>query len=198
MQHLFCEKFNIFIISFYEHLFGDENMTVFQDKIRIVPDFPKKGIEFYDITTLIKDKQAFAEVIDLLYEKFKNYNLDYVVAIESRGYLFGAPLAYKLGCGLVIIRKPNKLPAKTERIEYGLEYGKDILEIHTDSIEAGKKVLIIDDLLATGGTIKAACSLVEKLQGHIKALAFVVELKKLNGRKHLPQNLPIVSLLQAD
>ena len=178
--------------------FGDKNMTMFQDKIRIIPDFPKKGIEFYDITTLLKDKQAFAEVIDLFYEKFKSYNLDYVVTVESRGYLFGAPLAYKLGCGLVIIRKPNKLPSQTERIEYNLEYGQDILEIHTDSIEAGKKVLIVDDLLATGGTIKAACSLVEKLQGHIVSLAFVVELKKLNGRKHLPQNLPIVSLLQAD
>ncbi len=170
-------------------------MTMFQHKIRVIPDFPKEGIMFQDITTLLKDKQAFAEVVDLLYEKFKSYEIDYVVGIESRGYLFGAPLAYKLGCGLVVVRKPGKLPAEVERVEYGLEYGKDVLEIHKDAIEPGKKVLIIDDLLATGGTIGAAHSLVTKLGGKTKAFAFVVELDELNGRQKLPEDVECFSLL---
>lgn len=168
---------------------------MFQHKIRVIPDFPKEGIMFQDITTLLKDKQAFAEVVDLLYEKFKSYEIDYVVGIESRGYLFGAPLAYKLGCGLVVVRKPGKLPAEVERVEYGLEYGKDVLEIHKDAIEPGKKVLIIDDLLATGGTIGAAHSLVTKLGGKTKAFAFVVELDELNGRQKLPEDVECFSLL---
>ena len=172
-------------------------MTTFQEKIRIIPDFPKKGIMFHDITTLLKDKQAFTEVVDLLFEKFKNYNLDYVVTIESRGYLFGAPLAYKLNCGLVIVRKPNKLPAKVERAEYSLEYGKDILEIHTDAIEPNKNILIVDDLLATGGTVKAACSLVNKLGGKIKAVAFIIELEDLNGKNNLPKDIECFSLFKA-
>ena len=168
---------------------------MFQHKIRVIPDFPKEGLMFQDITTLLKDKQAFAEVVDLLYEKFKSYEIDYVVGIESRGYLFGAPLAYKLGCGLVVVRKPGKLPAEVERVEYGLEYGKDVLEIHKDAIEPGKKVLIIDDLLATGGTIGAAHSLVTKLGGKTKAFAFVVELDELNGRQKLPEDVECFSLL---
>ena len=172
-------------------------MTTFQEKIRIIPDFPKKGIMFHDITTLLKDKQAFTEVVDLLFEKFKNYNLDYVVTIESRGYLFGAPLAYKLGCGLIIVRKPNKLPAEVEQIEYGLEYGKGVLEIHKDAIEPNKNILIVDDLLATGGTVKAACSLVNKLGGKIKAFAFIIELEYLNGKNNLPKNIECLSLFKA-
>ncbi len=175
---------------------GDKKMTIFQNKIRIVPNFPHHGIMFQDITPILKNNIAFTEVIDLFYDKFKNHSIDYVVAIESRGYLFGAPLAYKLGCGLVIIRKPGKLPAQVERIEYNLEYGKDILEIHKDSIEYGKKVLIIDDLLATGGTIKAACALVEKLGGKILALAFVSEIKDLKAREKLPKNIEIFSLIE--
>ena len=171
-------------------------MTMFQEKIRVIPNFPKKGIMFQDITTLLKDKQAFAEVTDLLFEKFKNYNLDYIVAIESRGYLFGAPLAYKLGCGLIVVRKPNKLPAEVERVEYGLEYGKDVLEIHKDAIEKGKNVLIIDDLLATGGTVNAAHSLVTRLGGKTKAFAFVIELEGLNGKKNLPKDIECFSLLK--
>lgn len=171
-------------------------MTMFQEKIRVIPNFPKKGIMFQDITTLLKDKQAFAEVIDLLFEKFKNYNLDYIVAIESRGYLFGAPLAYKLGCGLVVVRKPNKLPAEVERIEYGLEYGKDVLEIHKDAVEEGKSVLIIDDLLATGGTVNAAHSLVNRLGGKTKAFAFVIELENLGGRNNLSKDVECFSLLK--
>lgn len=171
-------------------------MTKFQDKIRVIPDFPKKGIMFQDITTLIKDKEAFNEVIDLFYDKFKTYGLDYVVAIESRGYLFGAPLAYKLGCGLIIVRKPGKLPAEVERIEYGLEYGTDILEIHKDAVEKGKKVLVIDDLLATGGTVAATCSLLERIGANVMVSAFVIELTDLNGKNKIPQNVEVFSLLK--
>ena len=171
-------------------------MTKFQDKIRVIPDFPKKGIMFQDITTLIKDKDAFNEVIDLFYNKFKTYGLDYVVAIESRGYLFGAPLAYKLGCGLIIVRKPGKLPAEVERIEYGLEYGTDILEIHKDAVEKGKKVLVIDDLLATGGTVAATCSLLKRIGANVMVSAFVIELADLNGKNKIPQNVEVFSLLK--
>ena len=172
-------------------------MPNFQNKIRVIHDFPKKGIMFQDITTLIKDKDAFNEVVDLFYEKFKSYGLDYVIAIESRGYLFGAPLAYKLGCGLVIVRKPGKLPAEVERIEYDLEYGKDVLEIHKDAVEKGKKVLVIDDLLATGGTVGAVCKLLERIGANVVASAFVIELSDLNGKSKLPQGVENFSLLKA-
>lgn len=166
-----------------------------KDKIRNIPDFPKKGIMFRDITTLIKDRQAFQEVVDYFFDKFKNEKIDYVAAIESRGYIIGAPLAYKLGAGLVIIRKPGKLPAEVERIEYDLEYGTDILEVHKDAIESGKRVLIVDDLLATGGTVSASCQLVEKLGGKIVAVAFLIELEALEGRKKLPKDTKVVSML---
>ena len=169
-------------------------MSNFQEKIRVVPDFPKKGIMFQDITTLLKDKEAFTEVVDLFFDKFKNYEIDYVVAIESRGYLFGAPLAYKLGCGLVIVRKPGKLPAEVERVEYDLEYGTDILEIHKDAIEQGKKVLVIDDLLATGGTVGAVCKLLERIGAKVVVSAFVVELSDLNGKNKLPSDIEVFSL----
>lgn len=165
-----------------------------QNKIRDIPDFPKKGIIFKDITTLIKDGAAFQKVIDSFYEQFKNERIDYVAAIESRGYIFGAPLAYKLGAGLVIIRKPGKLPAAVEKIEYDLEYGTDALEIHKDAVEAGKRVLVIDDLLATGGTVCAACKLLEKVGADIVAAAFMIELKDLNGALKLPQNAKLFSL----
>lgn len=166
-----------------------------QSKIRNIPDFPKKGIVFRDITTLIKNGRAFGEVIDYFYEKFKDKKIDYVVAIESRGYIFGAPLAYKLGAGLIIARKPGKLPAAVERVEYALEYGTDALEIHKDAIEKGKRVLIIDDLLATGGTVCAACQLVENIGGKIVAAAFMIELKDLAGASKLPAHIEIFSLL---
>lgn len=167
-----------------------------QKKIRAIPDFPKKGIIFRDITTLIKDGSAFHEVIDLFYEQFKADQIDYVVAIESRGYIFGAPLAYKLGAGLVIVRKPGKLPAKVERVEYALEYGTDALEIHQDAIEKGKRVLVIDDLLATGGTVCAACRLVEKVGGIVAAAAFMIELKELAGAAKLPAQTRLFSLFR--
>ena len=134
------------------------------------------------------------KTVDLFYEKFKSYGLDYVIAIESRGYLFGAPLAYKLGCGLVVVRKPGKLPAEVERVEYDLEYGTDILEIHKDAIEQGKKVLVIDDLLATGGTVGAVCKLLERIGAKVVVSAFVVELSDLNGKNKLPSDIEVFSL----
>lgn len=167
-----------------------------KNTIRIVRDFPRPGIVFQDITTLLKDGEAFRESVDCFYEKFKDYDIDYVAVIESRGYLFGAPLAYKLGCGLVIIRKPGKLPAEVERISYGLEYGKDVLEIHKDAVEKGKKVLLVDDLLATGGTAEAACRLIEKIGGKTKAAAFLIELPDLNGRKKIPAGTECFSVLK--
>lgn len=170
-------------------------MESLKNKIRNIPDFPKKGIIYRDITTLIKDADAFRQTIDYFYDLFKSEQIDYVAAIESRGYIFGAPLAYKLNAGLIIIRKPGKLPGAVERIEYALEYGTDILEIHKDAIEAGKRVLVIDDLLATGGTVAAACQLLEKVGGKIIGSAFMIELADLNGRAKLPQSQKIVSML---
>lgn len=172
------------------------SVTDIKNKIRVVPDFPKPGIMFRDITTLLQDAAAYRETIELLYQKFKDRKIDYIAAIESRGYLFGAPLALKLGAGLALIRKPGKLPAETLREEYALEYGSDAVEIHKDAIEPGKNVLIIDDLLATGGTAAAACRLIQRLNARITAAAFIIELKGLNGREILPADTEIFSLIQ--
>lgn len=172
------------------------SVTDIKNKIRTVPDFPKPGIMFRDITTLLQDAAAYRETIELLYQKFKDRKIDYVAAIESRGYLFGTPLALKLGAGLALIRKPGKLPAETLREEYALEYGTDAVEIHKDAIEPGKNVLIIDDLLATGGTAAAACRLIQRLNARIAAAAFIIELKGLNGREILPADTEIFSLIQ--
>jgi len=165
-------------------------------KIRDIPDFPKQGIVFKDITTAIKDPETFRRITDYMTEKFKDAGIDYVAAVESRGFIFGAPLAYNLGVGLVIIRKPGKLPAKVEQVSYELEYGTDTVEMHSDAIEPGKKVLLIDDLLATGGTAAAACALIQKVGGIPAAIAFVVELSFLDGRIKLPQDIEIVSMVQ--
>jgi adenine phosphoribosyltransferase len=155
--------------------------------IRSVPDFPKKGIIFKDITTLTKNPTAFKATIDQFYKQFKDKEIDAVVAIEARGFIFGAALAYKLRCGFVPVRKPHKLPAKTIRQEYQLEYGTDSLEIHTDAIIPGARVLIVDDLLATGGTVLATCELIKKLDGIIVGLAFIIELTFLKGREKLAE-----------
>lgn len=154
--------------------------------IRDVPDFPKQGIMFKDITTILKDKTAFHSSIQLLLNEAKKHKVDKVVGIESRGFIHGSLIAYELGSGFVPIRKPGKLPAETISETYELEYGTDSIEIHKDAISAGEKVVIIDDLLATGGTAEAACRLVEKLGGEIVLVAFLIELKFLNGRKRLP------------
>jgi adenine phosphoribosyltransferase len=165
--------------------------------IRSIPDFPKKGIIFRDITTLLNDKNAFQSVIDLFYQRYRSYRIDKVVSVESRGFIFGSALAYKLGAGFVPVRKPGKLPAKTIRQEYQLEYGTDALEIHTDAIAQGDRVIIVDDLLATGGTVQAACNLVESLGGNILELSFLVELAFLQGRNKI-ERYKVFSLITYD
>jgi adenine phosphoribosyltransferase len=154
-------------------------------RIREIPDFPKPGILFYDITTLLKDPVAFREAIKLMLEPFKDDKVDVVVGMESRGFIFSAPMAYELGAGLVPVRKLGKLPAETLSVEYALEYGSNTLEIHRDAIQAGQKVLIVDDLLATGGTVQGTIELVKRLKGEVVGLAFLVELEFLHGREQL-------------
>ncbi len=163
--------------------------------IREIPDFPKPGILFYDITTLLKDPEGFRTTVDLLSEAFRGERIDRVVGIEARGFIFAPALAYKLGAGFIPMRKSNKLPAPTESVTYTLEYGTDRLEIHKDAIEPGHRVLIIDDLLATGGTARAAIQLVEKLGGHVVGVGFVIELEFLKGRDRLA-GYRVVSLLK--
>jgi adenine phosphoribosyltransferase len=154
--------------------------------IREVPDFPKPGINFYDITTLLKDAAGLRAVIDQLVNGYKGKGIEIVAGIEARGFIFAPAVAYALEAGFVPVRKPKKLPAATERVEYELEYGTDILEIHRDAIQPGQKVLIVDDVLATGGTAKAVAQLVEKLGGNVVGLSFVLELDFLKGRDKLP------------
>jgi adenine phosphoribosyltransferase len=154
--------------------------------IRDVPDFPKKGIVFKDITTLFKDKKAFKKAVDELVKKYKGKDIDIVLGIEARGFCLAPIVAYKLGAGFVPVRKPGKLPAETVKATYELEYGTDSIEIHKDAIEPGQRVLIVDDLLATGGTASAAVELVKKLGGKIVGVAFVIELESLRGRDKLP------------
>ena len=166
-----------------------------KDCIRDVPDFPKQGIIFKDITTLLKNPEALRCTVDLLAEHYKDQKIDQVVAIESRGFIFGSPLAYHIGAGFIPVRKPGKLPSLTERISYDLEYGTDSLEIHRDAVEPGQTVLIVDDLLATGGTAAAVAQLMEKLQAKVAGFAFVIELTFLNGRKRLT-NYEAHSLIQ--
>jgi adenine phosphoribosyltransferase len=167
------------------------------ETIRSIPDFPKKGIVFRDITTLLKDGKAFAAAVDSLYDRYKDSQIQKIVSIESRGFIMGAALAYRLGVGFVPIRKPGKLPAATIKQEYALEYGTDAIEIHKDAIAPGERVLMHDDLLATGGTMAAACRLVERLGGSIQGIAFLIELSFLNGRKHLSK-YDIFSLVHYD
>ncbi len=153
--------------------------------IRDVPDFPKKGIIFKDITTLLGDKDAFKHVIDLMVDRYKDKNISKIVGIESRGFIFGGVVAYRLGCGFVPARKPGKLPADTIKEDYTLEYGTNTLELHVDAIEPGENVVIIDDLLATGGTARAVAKLVERLKGNIVSIDFLIELEFLNGKAKL-------------
>ena len=167
--------------------------------VRQVPDFPKPGILFLDITTATKDAKSLNLMIDFLYEKFKDENIDYVAGIESRGFIFGTPLACRLGAGFVPIRKPNKLPAETIKESYSLEYGTDTIEMHADAIKSGDRVLIIDDLLATGGTAVAACNLVKKVGADIVAAAFIIELDPLKGREKIEsKGVKVVSMLNYD
>lgn len=163
--------------------------------IREVPDFPKPGILFYDITTLLKDAEGFRSVIDGLRRHYQNARVDTVLGIEARGFIFAPALAYALGAGFVPVRKPNKLPAECVSVTYDLEYGSDSLEMHKDAIGEGHRVLIVDDLLATGGTAAAAARMVKKVGGSVAGIGFVVELTFLNGRQKLP-GLDVFSLLQ--
>jgi adenine phosphoribosyltransferase len=164
-------------------------------RIREVPDFPKPGILFYDITTLLKDGPSFREAIDLMLEPFVEAKIDAVVGMESRGFIFSAPMAYRLGVGLVPVRKLGKLPHETLSVEYALEYGSNTLEIHRDAIAEGQRVLIVDDLLATGGTVRGTVDLVRRLGGEIVGLSFLVELLFLKGRDRLNE-FPVSSVIQ--
>ncbi len=172
------------------------SVELVKNSIRSIKDFPVKGIIFRDITTAIKDKDALKAMIDFLTDKFKNQGIDYVAVVESRGFIFGSTLAYNIGAGCILIRKPGKLPAETISEEYALEYGTDKLEIHKDAVEEGKNVIVIDDLLATGGTVNAACKLLKKAGAKVKAAAFIIELSELNGRKNLPSDIDIVSMVK--
>ena len=167
--------------------------------VRQVPDFPKPGILFLDITTATKDAKAMNLMIDFLYEKFKDERIDYVAGIESRGFIFGAPLACRLNAGFVPIRKPNKLPANTIKESYSLEYGTDTIEMHADAVKEGDRVLVIDVLLATGGTAVAACNLVKKVGSEVVAAAFIIELDPLKGREKIEAKcVNVVSMLNYD
>jgi len=156
-----------------------------KEKIRTIPNFPKEGIMFRDITTLLKDSEGFEYAINELYEKYKHEKIDLIAGIESRGFIIGGALAYKLGVGFVPIRKKGKLPHKVHREEYDLEYGKDVIEMHLDAVKEGDKVLIVDDLIATGGTALAACKLIEKAGGKVVECAFVIDLPALKGKEKL-------------
>ncbi len=165
--------------------------------VRTVPGFPKPGILFYDITTLLKDKVGFAKLIDVLAAHYIGRKIDLVLGIEARGFIFGPALAYRLNAGFVPVRKPRKLPAPVARVTYELEYGSDTLEIHLDAIQPGQRVVLVDDLLATGGTMEATIKLVKQLGGEIAGLAFAVELDFLKGRERFTE-YDVFSLLHYD
>lgn len=171
-------------------------LELVKEKIRSIKDFPIEGIVFRDITTAVKDKEALREMINFLTEKFIDKGIDYVAVVESRGFIFGSALAYNINAGCILIRKPGKLPAETISEEYSLEYGKDKLEIHKDAVEAGSNVIVIDDLLATGGTVGAACRLLKKAGANVKAAAFIIELEELKGRDKLPSDVEVVSMVK--
>jgi adenine phosphoribosyltransferase len=173
------------------------NCEPLKDLVRSVPDFPKPGILFYDITTLLKDKTGFAQLIDAFAAYYIDKKVDLVLGIEARGFIFGPALAYRLNAGFVPVRKPGKLPAETVKIKYDLEYGSDQLEMHKDAIQPGQRVIIVDDLLATGGTMAATIELVKKLGGEIVGLTVAIELDFLKGRAKFPE-YDVFSLLHYD
>ena len=168
-----------------------------QDYIRDIPDFPKEGIVFKDITPLLGSATAFRAAIDRMADEFRDKNVDVITAAEARGFLFATPLAMELGVGVVPIRKPGKLPYKKRSYSYELEYGTDTLEMHVDGIDEGQNVLVVDDLLATGGTVEACCKMIEQSNANIVACAFLIELKFLNGAERL-QPHPVYSLIEYD
>ena len=170
-------------------------MDVLKSKIRHVPDFPKAGILFYDVTTLLRDPEGFRVAIDGLSTPYEGRDVSLVVGIESRGFILGAAVADRLGAGFVPVRKVGKLPSQTVKVSYDLEYGSDSLEMHQDAIDPGQRVLIVDDLLATGGTARATVDLVKQLGGHVEGVAVLIELVELNGRERLKDE-PLFALLQ--
>src|SRR5262245_32373161 len=172
-----------------------EIMDVLKAKIRHVPDFPKAGILFYDVTTLLRDPQGFKIAVDSMSDPYRDRDISLVVGIESRGFILGAAVADRIGAGFVPVRKVGKLPSQTVRVSYDLEYGSDSLEMHRDAVEPGQKVLIVDDLLATGGTARAAVDLVKQLGGKVEGVDFLIELVELNGRSRL-QGESIFAVLQ--
>ncbi len=172
-------------------------MDELKSKIRDIPDFPKEGIVFKDITTLLSDSRSFHRMVDLIAHRYFGQKIDQVVGVEARGFVLGAALAYKLGAGVTLVRKPGKLPYRTKSQSYALEYGSDTLEIHEDALKKGDRVIIADDLLATGGTVSAVVELVESLGAEVVECAFMTELTFLEGRKRLP-NGKVYSLLQFD
>jgi adenine phosphoribosyltransferase len=180
---------------FEEEIHPMATKTDLASLIRDVPDFPVKGILFKDITTLIKEPRAFREVIDALVKQYEGQGIDMIAAIEARGWIFAAPLAYKLGAGLIPVRKPGKLPWKKINAAYSLEYGTNVLEMHTDAVQPGQRVLIVDDLLATGGSAKATAELIEHLGGKVVGFAFVIDLTFLKGIEKL-KGYDVFSLIQ--
>jgi 5'-methylthioadenosine phosphorylase len=193
-----AEKVKKLIIAVLEKIkISEENKEdkeFIRGKIRMIPDFPKKGIMFRDITSLLKDAEGFSRVVKMFEERYKNKNIDLIAGIESRGFIVASALASRLGKGIVLVRKPGKLPGEKMREEYDLEYGKDALEIHKDDIRQGNNVLLIDDLIATGGTVAAACNLIEKLGGNVIECAFIVELPELRGREKIKK--PVFRLVE--
>jgi len=169
--------------------------TDLKQSIRDVKDFPKKGIIFKDITTLLKESDKFRTAVDTIAEKFKDKDIDAIISVEARGFIFGSAVAYKMGVGLIPVRKKGKLPYLTHKITYDLEYGQDTLEIHQDAIKKGAKVLIIDDLLATGGTTRATVDLIEKVGGKVEGIAFLIELLPLKGREKI-KDYPVFSIIK--
>lgn len=163
----------------------EERMEDIKKYIREIPDWPKKGVSFKDITTLLKNKDAYKKAVDILCQRYKDKKIDKVICIEARGFILGGAIAHNIGAGVVPVRKKGKLPHKTHAVTYELEYGTDTLEIHQDAIEPGERVLIVDDVLATGGTMSAVAELVEKLKGEIVEIAFWLELTFLHGRDKL-------------
>lgn len=172
-----------------------KSLADIQTLIREIPDFPKPGILFRDITPLLQDPEGMRASIDLMAEQVSAYQPDCIVGIESRGFIFGMPLAYKLGLGFIPVRKPGKLPAAVHQVSYDLEYGQDQIEIHQDALNASQRPLIVDDLLATGGTAAAAAKLIQKTGATIAGFSFLIELTALNGRQKLPTDIPITTLL---
>jgi 5'-methylthioadenosine phosphorylase len=189
------ERMKKILIKLVESFSREQEILKLKENIRTIPDFPKPGIMFRDITTLLKDKESFKKLIEILYERYKDYGIDIVAGIESRGFIIAGILAEKLNSGLVLIRKPGKLPAETLSESYELEYGTDRIEIHKDAITKGQKVLLIDDLIATGGTALASCKLIEKLEGKVVECCFTIELPDLKGREKLSR-YPVFSLIK--